>query len=199
MSQLRLRKFFTVVILATRWNGEITRQRFTRTGRLGHHLSLLLPLFIGASNLRCGPPGLCHPEHQGKTFTVTILKRASLFECPLPDPEPLVGQSFTIRIEGTGSNGRDCECGTGPIVSSPAAVNWSNARARSCVGNTYDAAIDVTLGECTTTASLAIFGDVTASSDPNDGGAELYYGENTCLCGGGFKVAIREVSNTAPQ
>jgi hypothetical protein len=199
MSQLRLRKAFSVVLPTTRWNGEITRQRFTRTGRLGHYLSLLIPLFIGTSNLRCGPFGPCHPEHQGKTFTVTILKRISLYDCPLPDPDPLIGQSFSIRVEGTGSNGKACACGTGPIVSSPDAVDWSNASAPSCASNMYGAEVDVTLGECTTTASLFLSGNVTTSSDPNDSGASLNYNENTCLCGGSFQVAIREVPNTAPQ
>jgi hypothetical protein len=196
MSNLKLRNLFALALMATRWGGETTPGRVLRTSRMGHRLGLLLPVFVGTSNLRCGPPGLCHPEHQGKTFTVTILERVALFECPLPDPDTLIGQSFSIRIEGTGSNGRDCDCGTGPIVRSPDVVNWSNARARSCVGNIYDAAIDVTLGDCTTSASLALFADGASSSDPNQMGGELYYGENTCLCGGGFKVALSE---TTPQ
>lgn len=195
----KLRKLLALAVSAKRWSGGTTTGRVMRSPRVSKRLVLLLPLFVGASNLRCGPPGLCHPEHQGKTFTVTILKRASLFGCPLPDPDPLIGQSFAIRIDGTGFNGRDCDCGTGPIVSSPSVVSWSNARARSCVGNIYDAAIDVRLGECATSASLALFADFPSSSEPNEMGGELYYGDNTCLCGGAFQVAIREISDTAAQ
>lgn len=166
-----------------------------RVSHVGHRLLALLPLFVGASNLRCGPPEPCHPDHLGKTLIVTLVKRIES-TCASAQPEDLVGQSFTVRLDGTiRPDTASCRCGTGTIVSSPEVANWSNPRAPSggCSGDLFNAVVDVTRDDCSTTASIAIYGDVTTSSDPENTGAALDYGDAKCSCGGRFRVAVREV------
>lgn len=164
-------------------------------GLASRHLLTLLPLLVGASNLRCGPPEPCHPDHLGKTFTVTLVKRV-YSSCEPAQPDELIGQSFTVRIDETISpDTGSCRCGTGAIVSSPDVTNWSNPRAPNggCSGDLYNADVDVSRGDCSSTARIALYGDVTGSSDPDHTGASLTYGDTTCSCGGHFNVLVREV------
>jgi hypothetical protein len=188
------RCFFTV---ATRMRptGEALRRKELRCRVIGQRLLVLLPLLVGASNLRCGPPEPCHAEHLGKTFVVTLVKRLSFSNC-VSDPDALLGQSFTIQVlETLSPDTGSCRCGTGPIVSSPDTVTWSNPREPlgGCYGNFYNAEVDVANGDCSATAELSIQGDVTNSANPDSTGATLRYSEDACSCGGRFNVTIREI------
>lgn len=183
-------------------HGEFTAVNLSRalntTLRPGRCLLALFPLFVGASNLRCGPPEPCHPDDLGKTFAVTLVKRLSFSDCTSAT-DTLLGQSFTVRIvETLAPDTASCRCGTGPILSSPDTVTWSNPRKPigGCSGSFYDAMVDVTNGDCSSSALLSIHGDVTTSANPDNTGASLSYRENVCSCGGDFNVAIRELPSS---
>src|SRR5690606_28908134 len=165
--------------------------------------NLLAPTSRGLTVLVCGMCLTCDPNcdlsNQDQAFKVTLVKRKSDYWCdPKPDPDPLIGQSFTIlindRAEGRGG---DCGCGAGPILESPATVTWSNAvpQKYDCTGSMYSVTVDVSSGDCTSQASLSLHANgPTTSSDPDNTGAKFGYAEATCNCSGLYSVTIERVA-----
>jgi hypothetical protein len=161
------------------------------------HVSRGFTVLVSSMCLTCDPD--CDLSNQDQAFKVTFVQRRSDYLCdPKPDPDPLIGQSFTIlindRAEGRGG---DCGCGAGPILESPTTVTWSNAvpQKYDCTGSMYSVTVDVSSGDCTSQASLSLHANgPTTSSDPDNTGAKLTYGEATCSCGGSYSVTVERVA-----
>jgi hypothetical protein len=161
------------------------------------HVSRGFTVFISSMCLTCDPN--CDLSNQDQAFKVTFVQRRSDYLCdPPPDPDPLIGQSFTIlindRAEGRGG---DCGCGAGPILESPTIVTWSNAipQKNDCQGPMYSVTMNVAKGDCTAESLLSLYTTgPTSSSDPNNTVAALSYGTTACDCGGMYSVTVERVA-----
>jgi hypothetical protein len=160
------------------------------------HVSRGFTVLVSSMCLTCDPD--CDLSNQDQAFKVTFVQRRSDYLCdPKPDPDPLIGQSFTILINDR-AEGREggCGCGAGPILESPTTVTWSNAIPQMfCVGPMYAVTMDVTEGDCTAQSSLSLYArGPTSSSDPNNTFANLDYGWSACNCGGSYSVTVERVA-----
>jgi hypothetical protein len=180
----------------TRWMGAKGRFWEFLLSPLGY-LPRGLTVLVCGMCLTCDPN--CDLSNQDQAFKVTLVKRMSDYWCdPKPDPDPLIGQSFTIlindRAEGRGG---DCGCGAGPILESPTTVTWSNAvpQKNDCQGPMYSVTMNVAKGDCTAESLLSLYTTgPTSSSDPNNTFANLDYGWSACNCGGSYSVTVERVA-----